>query len=83
MVPNHESGAPETNQPIIGLYLRSLFAEMKAFCIVFYQNFQNDQAPQVAIVSQRTPIRNFCAYLAQFVRQIRRFSQTLNVADYK
>ena len=27
-----------------GLYLRSLFAVIKVFGIVFYQNFQNDQA---------------------------------------
>ena len=33
---------------------------MKAFGIVFYQNFQNDQASQVAVASPR--IRNFCVY---------------------
>ena len=47
---------------------------MKAFGIVFYQNFQNDQASQVAVASPRTPIRNFCAYLAPLVHQICRFS---------
>ena len=55
-------------------YLRSLFAVMKAFGIVFYQNFQNGQPSHVAVASPRTPIRIFCAYLAPFVCQMRRFS---------
>ena len=46
---------------------------MKAFSIVFSQNFPNDQASQVAVASPRTPIRNFCVYLAPFVHQICRF----------
>ena len=59
---------------------------MKAFGFVFYQNFKNDPASQVAVAFPETPIRNFCVYLAPFARQILSFSaswQTLETGKNK